>query len=118
MKETIKKFLIRLAYRLKCHPECDLEVPCHCNICGKPNNRFHYDRYHRKYDEFDGKSYNDYKDALIYSLQSYRKPDVGEAIHKTKESGRLACKLEVVPSGRIDYCGACKKYHGYNCPLD
>lgn len=24
----------------------------------------------------------------------------------------------IVPSPRIDYCGACKKDHGYDCPLD
>lgn len=26
--------------------------------------------------------------------------------------------IEIVPSGRIDYCSMCKKDHGYNCPLD
>lgn len=24
----------------------------------------------------------------------------------------------IVPSPRIDYCGACKAEHGYDCPLD
>ena len=27
-------------------------------------------------------------------------------------------QLKIVPSPRIDYCCECKKYHGYNCPLD
>lgn len=26
--------------------------------------------------------------------------------------------IKIVPSGRIDYCGRCKKDHGYNCPFD
>lgn len=26
--------------------------------------------------------------------------------------------IEIVPSGRIDYCCECKKDHGYDCPLD
>lgn len=26
--------------------------------------------------------------------------------------------FEIVPSPRIDYCGACKAEHGYKCPLD
>lgn len=26
--------------------------------------------------------------------------------------------IQIVPSPRIDYCGACKKDHGYDCPLD
>jgi len=27
-------------------------------------------------------------------------------------------EIKIVPSPRIDYCGACKKDHGYDCPLD
>ncbi len=26
--------------------------------------------------------------------------------------------IKIVPSGREDYCGACKKEHGYDCPKD
>lgn len=26
--------------------------------------------------------------------------------------------IEIVPSGRIDWCGECKKEHGYDCPKD
>ncbi len=26
--------------------------------------------------------------------------------------------IEIIPSPRIDYCGACKTEHGYDCPLD
>lgn len=29
-----------------------------------------------------------------------------------------ATPIEIQPSPRIDYCGACKKDHGYECPLD
>jgi hypothetical protein len=85
LKEKIKKFLIRLAYKFKCHPECDLEVPRHCDLCGMPNNRFHYDQYHKVYDEFDGKSYSDYKDALIYSMLSYGVNDMDKKVSKKVE---------------------------------
>lgn len=27
-------------------------------------------------------------------------------------------KITIVPSGRIDWCSACQKDHGYDCPLD
>ncbi len=27
-------------------------------------------------------------------------------------------KIEIVPSGRIDYCSQCGNEHGYDCPLD
>ena len=26
--------------------------------------------------------------------------------------------IEIVPSGRIDYCSTCKADHGYDCPMD
>lgn len=28
------------------------------------------------------------------------------------------CMLEIITSDRIDYCGTCKKEHGYDCPKD
>lgn len=27
-------------------------------------------------------------------------------------------EIDVVPSPRVDYCGKCKKEHGYDCPFD
>lgn len=26
--------------------------------------------------------------------------------------------IEIITADRIDYCGVCKKEHGYDCPLD
>ncbi len=37
---------------------------------------------------------------------------------KVKIKTGMGYKIKVVPSPRIDYCGACKKEHGFDCPLD
>ena len=36
----------------------------------------------------------------------------------SKEALEPAEKIQIIPSGRIDYCCECKKDHGYDCPLD
>jgi hypothetical protein len=40
----------------------------------------------------------------------------GQTIMLCDEHWNKASIIEITPSGRIDWCGACKKEHGYNCP--
>lgn len=41
----------------------------------------------------------------------------GEPVNE-ETSGGANSKIEIVPSGRIDYCCECKTDHGYFCPKE
>jgi len=41
MKYILSKMVEWLMPKIKCHPECDFDVPCHCGFCGQPNQKNH-----------------------------------------------------------------------------
>ncbi len=55
-------------------------------------------------------------DRHLYKPIPFEANDMME--EKVKIKTGMGYKIKVVPSPRIDYCGACKKEHGFDCPLD
>ena len=50
--------------------------------------------------------------------KTFKHRDKVVKIMRTKELQKLDSEMEIMVSPRIDYCGACKKEHGYDCPKD
>lgn len=69
------------------------------------------DRFNRTYKFRGMPGYELRHVQMCEDMLSFFREEIENRLH-VKEA------IEIVPSPRLDYCGACKKEHGYDCPLD
>lgn len=104
----------------KCCPKCQTAAPgrtglelgdidhfCHAPHCDCHSEPFDYERDHSHYHCWDTIEV----DEGINGQEGHEK-------HLACCICRKRPELVIVPSGRIDYCSACKTDHGYDCPKD
>ena len=58
-------------------------------------------------------------EKMLLQIQNKSTPQEEKVEVTEHQDGTIRANgIQIVPSPRIDWCGACKSEHGYDCPLD